>query len=297
MLATNLSFAQDFKFWRVIDVGELGTPGGLVPSFDISYGVNNRGEVAGAYVLADGVAVHAFIWLPVAAYTLTAGFHDLHDLADLDTQGIDASAATAINDAGLAVGVAGDDLREQGVAWLWRVNATSGGGTPSNSLHTADGAFSVAHGINNAIPAEVVGMADFLCDADDHSPDRLGFLRTVDANSDMQELLPAGSVQSYAIDVARSDQLWIAGRDDGSGTCSVVIMTPGCHAPDMDGLLWRTGDSGPEVVLDRWMSPGGVQARSINSEGDSVGVAFAPDPQGGTNCPISAIKWNSLGSV
>ena len=63
--------------YTVTDLGTLGGAAGNYTVFDrMARGINNKGEVAG-YWYDPGNHVHAFLWLPQAAYGLPAGMNDL----------------------------------------------------------------------------------------------------------------------------------------------------------------------------------------------------------------------------
>lgn len=99
--------------YRVVDLGELG----FVPTIDHIFGINNANQ---AVFTADVAGKkRAMLYLPVAAFDLAAGVHDLHTLAGAAIPG-DESVVHDLNDAGIAVGWAkiGADRH----AFVWRLD-------------------------------------------------------------------------------------------------------------------------------------------------------------------------------
>ncbi len=105
--------AQD-DCYRVVDLGILG----FVPTIDHIFGINNANQA----VFTANVAgkKHAMLYLPVAAFDLAAGVHDLHDLAGPGMPG-DESVAHDINAAGIVVGWG--KIAGQKHAFVWRLDA------------------------------------------------------------------------------------------------------------------------------------------------------------------------------
>lgn len=112
LVAVSPAPAQD-TCYRVVDLGILG----FVPTIDHIFAINNANQA----VFTANVAgkKHAMLYLPVAAYDLAAGVHDLHTLAGAEITG-DQSVAHDINSAGIVVGWAkiGSDRR----AFVWRLD-------------------------------------------------------------------------------------------------------------------------------------------------------------------------------
>ncbi|MCH7701288.1 MAG: DUF3466 family protein [Planctomycetes bacterium] len=94
-------------------MNSLGTLGGVSTILTHrAHAINANGEIVGQSYTAGGDA-HAFLWLPSAAYTLSAGMNDLGVLT-----GGTASLAFGINDSGQVVGaseVTGGDYH----AFIW----------------------------------------------------------------------------------------------------------------------------------------------------------------------------------
>ncbi len=93
--------------WTITDLGTLGGPYGAAGA------INALGQIAGSANTADG-DMRAFIWLPAAAYGLSAGIHALD-------QNLPQSVATTINNKGQIAGYSG-----LGAPWLWLPEADYG---------------------------------------------------------------------------------------------------------------------------------------------------------------------------
>jgi uncharacterized membrane protein len=290
---------------RIIDLGPIPAPSllGLAENqinlFDRhnTFGINAKGQVVFAFD-ADpglGVSVHAGLWLPNAAYGLAKGFHDLHALANPPlTPGQTFSIANDINDEGIAVGLVGTGY-STGHAYVWRIkDFVPATGIPVQDLHSTSGPNSVAHAINDASPAVVVGSTTFFCPEDD--PYVRGFRRALDAAA-MSELLPGvDSNQSWAFD-ASTTPLRIAGTDRGpNGDPCIPVITAQCD-PDRDALQWQAAMSFLPEVFPRLAAPSGAEARAINNAGQVAGVSLIlyPPPPGG-DCGFVAAVWGFLPS-
>lgn len=169
------------------------------------------------------------------------------------------SVARAINHAGFIVGEADAVVEGEQVqrAFIW----TQAAGMVD--LGTLGGAASTAFGINNANPAQVVGIAD----DDRQAPE--GFLFTLDATGTqvVQRTslgVPPGTDNLNPSPVAVNNAGTVVGTDD--------VFIPGLANPVPHSLTWK---SGQVAVPDLGTLPGGFQASAagINNAGQVVGSA------------------------
>ena len=264
--------AQDC--YRLLDIAELG----FIPNpNNITFGINDQHEAVGAYMV--GQKKHAFLWLPVAAYNLTKGFHDLHTLADLDPDA--ESAAYEINDDGIAVGWT-DDSGDQH-ALVWQINLYDPAFRPLPTIDLAtfsvpdDGApkldvARVAWAINNADPPVVVGDASGLsncsCPPDDNFQlfaTVLGFKAVLDGSDVLQELLPIINppfcdYESHGRDIGA---LAVGYSDLPQGGLCIVPIIPCDRKKDAVRF------SPTSALTD--LSPGGSESRGANDNGSITG--------------------------
>ncbi len=91
-LAMGSGTAVAVQPYSITDLGTLGADSG-------SLGINNLGQVVGTSRSVAGGDYHGFLWLPEAAYGLSAGINDMESLP-----GFPGSAAIDINDSGQIVG-------------------------------------------------------------------------------------------------------------------------------------------------------------------------------------------------
>lgn len=135
--------------YRVTDLTNLG--GGFVPGPDSigTAGINNKGQVAFGFKV--GEVMHAWVWLPVGEYGMTAGFHDLSVESGAPTPAI----ANDININGRVAGQTGGEIPGSGSATVWTLAATPTYGVVGS--FTSSNGWTKAHAINDLNPPVVAG--------------------------------------------------------------------------------------------------------------------------------------------
>jgi len=184
-------FSEGARPYRVIEIdqGAIGPPANLdlplgvssnsIPIRRLTFGMNRHLEfVFFAPVSSVSGGVRAFVHLPVDAYGLDAGTHELPVPSTAPGAGV-VVVAVDINDDGVIVGFVGDAVSfeelSSGVieAFVWRL-ADSTQSSPAaiqtgESIHPTSldlvGCKSAAWGVNNADPPVIVGAAaERFCD-------------------------------------------------------------------------------------------------------------------------------------
>lgn len=282
--------------YKITDLGALG----FTPGSDTVFGINNNDEAV--FTALVGGKKHAMLYLPAAAYHLTAGCHDLHSLAGLHADA--ESAAYEINNAGMAVGWADievePDTFEQH-ALVWKINEynplfvppvpkidLSTYTAPSNGAPDIE-VPTVAWAINDATPPVVVGDASGLTNC--VCPPTLktvatimGFRAVLDGNDLLEELLPILSApcdfESYGRDISSV----AVGYSDiaSAGQC---LGNGGACANSKDAVYFLSGGA-PVALTD--LSAGGSESRGVNDATSIVGWGYANDD---SPCARKALFW------
>ena len=300
-LLTVSAMAQE-DCYRIIDLGELG----FTPSENDIFGINNANQAVFTAVVAG--EKHAMLYLPVDAFGLAAGVHDLHDLAGSVVG--DASAAHDINSAGIVVGWAGIEVSPntfQQHAFVWRLDL------PQHDFIDLGlfpgGTSSVVYAINNDTPFPMmVGdgdrPGDCGCDPNLFSdavrrgfaleltdpPDPLDDAAVLESHSNLPG--PGCYPSAFVRDVKSQAGLTVAGFSAKSGDCAVPV---GCGAP-YAGTAWINPTPGTNAgsalaALDptHHEDPGGTQAWGVSDTGAMVGYGFdaATSP-----CKQHAAYWH-----
>ncbi len=266
------SAAAQEACYEITDLGALGFTPGSVNVF----GVNNAGEAVFTAVV-DGKR-HAMLYLPLPAYNLAAGCHDLHLLAGNPLAQAQSSLAHDLNDAGVVVGRV-KTVSGQLLAFVWDLADVLDNdeqyfdlGSLETNQFTPD---SEAWAINNDDPPSVVGdslaLGDCSCpdDKDDECVYR-GFRVMLQGNDpQLVELSPVGPGEcdtfSYARDIAKTPDgpfgiPEIAGYTLHSA-CSCPAPDPSPCASDKDAAEWTSPFS---VLRLTDLGPQGSEARGVN---------------------------------
>ena len=147
--------------YHIVDLGALG----FTPGAEDIFGINNANQAVFTTVVAG--KKHAMLYLPVGAYGLVAGVHDLNDLAGPDIG--DESAAHDINEAGIVVGWG--EIQGEQHAFVWRLDIDPFKFVDLGTFLAGDS--SIAFAINNDTPFPIVvgdGNLLFDCACQDEPP-------------------------------------------------------------------------------------------------------------------------------
>ena len=304
LVALSQAPAHAQNCFKITDLGKIR--GGIAPPGP--FGINNHNE---AVFTVDVALVgltknHAFVYLPVAAYGLAAGCHDLHALAGLDTRDPDSqSVVHDLNDAGIAVGSATIDHVTH--AFVWRLDTMD-----FFDLGTyLTGTTSVAWAINDESPVPIiVGEGNLLDDCECPQPDppqdndfvsvayRLALtvvpptlLNAIQLKADPAEEC---DFQTFARDASTPPLVFqvanVAGFSSNGGTFCIVFAP--CEDPK-DATVWLQGSTSGTVMSD--LSAGGSECRGVGDNGGFSGWRFHNNIV--NECQPEAIYWHTSPSL
>ncbi|MBN1918125.1 MAG: PEP-CTERM sorting domain-containing protein [Verrucomicrobia bacterium] len=186
--------------WIGTTISDLGTLGGTE---GIARGLNDQGEIVGNADVAGGVE-HAFLYLPVAAYGLSAGINDL------GTFGGTSSKALRINNQGQIVG-GSVDKSGSWQPWIWELGSI----TPLGGL---GGTYTSPQDLNNS--GLVVGGSGTA------SGDWHAFLWEGGMMCDLNDSIAGGSGWILETACGISDSGWIVGYGTLDGEARCFLLTP-----------------------------------------------------------------------
>jgi hypothetical protein len=296
---------------------------------NVTFGINNKNQVAFAR-LVEGV-MHAHVFLPLPDYGLAAGVYDLHVLGDAPQNDLyfgenDASIATDISDDGIVVGASGESFNRGSlsVARIWRLDQASvspisvptrsiQSTTISNGSTTGAVLSSVAHAVTEGVPGatgvtvRIVGEV-WVDACDEGYPDpHWGFTVTIPggsnpAASSMNALRPsAGSRVAFATDVNSPGGLPV-----GWDAEEVTELCPECPLlcqPDTacasedpstnEPLMWPgagTTATGLGLLPDPVTADQSTRAIGLNDAGQVVGWGYLSEVEG-PGCREWAAFW------
>ncbi|MEE9129261.1 MAG: hypothetical protein V3T84_04535, partial [Phycisphaerales bacterium] len=270
--------AQD-TCYRVVDLGTLG----FTPNIDHIFGINNANQAV--FTAEVGGKKHAMLYLPVDAFGLTAGVHDLHELAGAAIPG-DESVAHDINAAGIAVGWG--KIGGERHAFVWRLDLPVHQFIDLGTFAT--GVWSEAWAISDDSPDPwIVGKGEILgnCVCDDQGPQNhlltRGFaLELIDpppfltAAAEL-ERDPGTLCENItaALDINNGPEPTAAGfQFFGGGTCTDAPPGTALNWPDPDPPAPRAG-----VALPLLPAGLGSVARGISNLEAFSGFAITSVPQ------------------
>ncbi len=250
LAVSNPAAAQE-DCYRIIDLGPLG----FTPFMDDISGINNANQAV--FTAVAGGKKHAMLYLPVGAYDLAAGVHDLHVLAGPDIGG-DESAAHDINDAGIVVGWG--EIEGEKHAFVWRLDKDPFDFIDLGTFSAGDS--STAFAINNDAPFPIVvgdGNCPGGCDCmgGGHHP-RFAFALLLENPPDVLDAaallepvssLPGCYPTAFARDVNSQASLTVAGFSSQIG-----------------GDCWAPGGCGVAYAATAWINP---------TPGTNAGAALA----------------------
>ena len=197
-----LSWASPYATtWTVLPLLQPANFGG-----SFATGINNRGQIVGAFVLIDDLpfvngAQHATLWSGV-------------QVTDLGTLGGTNSDAAAINDSGQIVGWADIESGAQHAAsWI---------GTKVADLGTLGGTNSYANAVN--ISGEIVGAAE-TSSGTQHAALFIGG-KVVDLNAALSHSLAAYITLTDAVGINDSHLIVANGVDSRTGSNHAFLLTP-----------------------------------------------------------------------
>jgi uncharacterized membrane protein len=298
LAVSNPASAQE-DCYHIIDLGEIGFTPGIE---DIS-GINNANQAVFTAMVSG--KKHAMLYLPVGAYDLAAGVHDLHVLAGAAITG-DESAAHDINEAGIVVGWA--EIQGEQRAFVWRLDIDPFLFIDLDTFSAGDS--STAFAINNDTPFPIVvgdGNLDGDCGCDPEIFDdviRRAFaleLEDPPVQLDQAALLlqdpNLGSCQSntWGRDVKSLAALTVAGFSTFHGEdCAAPF---GCGARNA-GTAWidPAQGSNEEGVALAFLPPthhedfGGTQSRGVSDTGAMVGYGYTA---ASSTCKQHAVYWDT----
>jgi hypothetical protein len=275
----------DPPLYRVTSLGELS---GLIDGYSEAYGLNDLGQVVGETRTSyehEGHPygpVHAFLWLPVAAYGLEQGMHDLGVLPNQeawDPQFL--GEGRGINESGQIAGKSG----ENGFVWF----PESFHGFPVKTLCELPEFDDLdpweAWDLDDGDPLCVVGWG-----LDDTYPygRSFGFRWYSDQPNQLTRVDPPGddfewdNSYIYGIRPDGGLRLVLAGRADYAGALGNFGAI---------GLDEFWGDTAVTLLLPWGMDAPRAQARDASDEGQLVGWGEDPDDPNYPNRD-RALYWN-----
>lgn len=286
--------------YHIVDLGALG----FTPGENDIFGINNANQAVFTTVVAG--KKHAMLYLPAAAYNLTAGVHDLHALAGPDITG-DESAAHDINEAGIVVGWA--EIGSEQHAFVWRLDLPVHLFVDLGTFLAGDS--STAFAINNDTPFPIVvgdGNLLFDCACADEPPPWNDVVRRAFAlelkdppdDLDIVALLdqdPGLSCHpgTWARDVKSLAGLTVAGFSTvGTTDCDAPF---GCGAGNaatawIDPVPGNNDGAGLAHLDPAHHFPffGGTQSRGVSDTGALVGYGYTA---ASSPCKQHAVYWDT----
>jgi probable HAF family extracellular repeat protein len=186
--------------WVGTTIGDLGTLGG---SEALARGINDLNQVVGNADLAGGDE-RAFLYLPVAAYGLSAGMNDLGAF------GGESSKALGINNQGQIIGGL-VDTSGYWQPWIWQLGSIT-------YLGGLGGTYTTPEDLNNL--GQVVGGSGTAA-GDWHA-----FLWENGAMADLNDYIPSGSGWVLETACGINDGGWIVGYGTLNGETRAFLLTP-----------------------------------------------------------------------
>jgi probable HAF family extracellular repeat protein len=186
--------------WVGTTITDIGTLGGAEA---LARGITALGEIVGKADVASG-AEHAFLYLPVAAYGLSAGMNDLGAF------GGESSKALGVNNAGQ---VFGGRVNMSGYwePWVWQNGTTT-------YLGGLGGTYTTPVDINNL--GQVVGGSGTASD------DWHAFLWASGSIVDLNDCIAPGSGWVLETACGINDSGWIVGYGTYNGETRCFLLTP-----------------------------------------------------------------------
>ena len=196
---------------------DLGTLGGYS---SIGHSINNLGQAVGFSESEIGGPLHAFLWLPEAAYGLPSG------LNDLGTLGGDASAALGISDKGEVLATVRDPDTGDRHAILWKNGVAL-------DLGSLGGTRCIPRAINRW--GCIVGSSGLTPGLNDPH----AFIYRDSLMNDLNDLIPQNSGWELLLAADISDSGRIAGRGAIGDELHAYLLTP-IPEPSTLGLVGLT---------------------------------------------------------
>ena len=287
--------------YRVVDLGEIGFTAGA----DDTFGINNANQAV--FTAVVGGKKHAMLYLPVGAYDLAAGVHDLHTLAGAAID--DESAAHDINADGIVVGWAGIEVSPSTFeqhAFVWRLDKDPFEFIDLGTFFTGDS--STAFGINNDAPFPIVVgdgnlLFDCACDPDPPFNNLIRRAFALELRDPPDPLIQAALLvqdpslpcqpNTWGRDVKSLAALTVAGFSTvGGEDCAAPF---GCGVGNA-GTAWIDpapgNNAGNALALlpDGPFGPGGTQAWGVSDTGAIVGYGYTAS---NAPCKQHAVYWHT----